>query len=308
MKIIHCLNWELKEIKKNLPLIKEQGFDTIQINPLQPLKETGGPGEWWLSYQPVSFEIGNYFGTKEDLKELTETAGNYDIRIISDVVCNHLAQNNDGTLNPHPLVPEKYRNNPNFWKEKRNVYDWNNRYEVINYCMGLPGLNVNNNEVKKEIFKFLDELVESGVKGFRFDAAKSIGLPEEGVSFWKEIQQRYSKDDFIIYGEVIFGSTELIDAYTKYMMVLTNEYFGNNHNKIINFAESHDTFLSHDQLGYTKHRSNEEIAWDYASRSENFENMLLYARPWEKTLPWEENWKLKIIKDANKKNVKQYIR
>ena len=297
----------LNELIHELDEIRNQGFDAIQINPIQPLKETERY-PWWLSYQPIDFKIGNWVGTKEDLINFCNEANYRGIKVIADVVCNHLAQDNSGSLDPHPLVPEHLKNNPECWKEKKQVNNWDSRYEVINYCMDLPGLNVNNDIVKNEIFRFLDELVQCGVGGFRFDAAKSIGLPEEGVHFWDEVNRRYCKGDFIIYGEVIFGSTELIDAYSKYMMVLTNEYYGKNHDKIVNFAESHDTFLSDHDLGYTKHRSNEEIAWEYEQRSKYFDNMLCYARPWNKDMPWEENWKLKTYKDANFANVKVYAK
>ena len=40
MRILQCLNWDLTAIKDNLKKIKEQGFDVIQITPVQPLKES----------------------------------------------------------------------------------------------------------------------------------------------------------------------------------------------------------------------------------------------------------------------------
>ena len=89
MRILHCFNWKLIDIIPNLERIKDQGFDAIQINPIQPLKEDGVQ-EWWMSYQPISFKIGNYFGTKEDLKLLCGEASKYDIRIFADVVINHM--------------------------------------------------------------------------------------------------------------------------------------------------------------------------------------------------------------------------
>ena len=280
----------LNELLYDLDDIASQGFDCIQINPIQPLKENKRY-PWWLSYQPVDFSIGNWVGSRDDLIRFCHEAEKRNIKVIADVVCNHLAQDKPGSLNPHPNVPEKFKNNPYYWKEKKEVKNWNSRYEVINYCMGLPGLNLNHPEVKNEIFNFLDDLVRCGVGGFRFDAAKSIGLPEEGVHFWDEISRRYCHGDFIVYGEVIFGSTELIDAYSKYIMVLTNEYHGTKHDRIVNFAESHDTFLSDDDLGYTKSRSNEDIAWDYYNRSKYFDNMLCYDRPWSKEAS-KYAWKL----------------
>ncbi|MCI8569288.1 MAG: hypothetical protein HFJ11_04800 [Bacilli bacterium] len=41
MRILHLLNWRLEDVLKVLDKVKEQGFQAIQINPLQPLKEDG---------------------------------------------------------------------------------------------------------------------------------------------------------------------------------------------------------------------------------------------------------------------------
>ena len=69
MRTLHLLGWPIWAIIEHLDEFKNQGFDSIQITPVQPLKEEG-PGEWWLPYQPVNFEIGNWFGSKEDLCKL----------------------------------------------------------------------------------------------------------------------------------------------------------------------------------------------------------------------------------------------
>ncbi len=38
MRTIQLLNWDLRSIEKILPDIKNQNFDSIQINPMQPFK------------------------------------------------------------------------------------------------------------------------------------------------------------------------------------------------------------------------------------------------------------------------------
>lgn len=300
MRTLHLLGWPIWAIIEHLDEFKNQGFDSIQITPVQPLKEEG-PGEWWLPYQPVNFEIGNWFGSKEDLCRLCNETSIRGMRTFVDVVCNHLAsQPFTGSLEPHDSVPDKYKRNPNFWKPKRNVTNWNNRNEVISLCMGLPGLNISNDEVQHEIFKFLDELVKCGVKGFRFDAAKSIGLPEEGVHFWDRIANRYKTlPDFEIYGEVIFGSTELIDAYGKYMKVLTNIYQGRHPENVILFAESHDSFNDEGLNKYSNSWTDEQVAYKYRDLCDRFENTMYYARPNN-----DHSWNNPIVKDANNRGQK----
>ena len=41
MKIIHLFQWPLKDIIPIIPEIKEQGFDAIQISPIQGTKDAG---------------------------------------------------------------------------------------------------------------------------------------------------------------------------------------------------------------------------------------------------------------------------
>ena len=63
MRILHLFNWKLEDIYGELENISSQGFDTIQINPIQPLKNEFD-NAWWQSYQPIDFSVGNRFGTK----------------------------------------------------------------------------------------------------------------------------------------------------------------------------------------------------------------------------------------------------
>jgi len=34
--ILHCLGWKLKDVINNLDRIKECGYHSVQINPIQP--------------------------------------------------------------------------------------------------------------------------------------------------------------------------------------------------------------------------------------------------------------------------------
>ena len=64
MKILHLFQWKLRDIITYIPKVKEQGFDAIQISPIQGTKDNGDA--WWLLYQPINLKIGNsQIGTKE---------------------------------------------------------------------------------------------------------------------------------------------------------------------------------------------------------------------------------------------------
>lgn len=292
MRIIHFFNWQLKDIVPNLELVKKQGFDAVQLNPIQPLKEDGLK-EWWMSYQPIAFDVGNYFGSKEDLIYLCQVCHDLGILPIQDVIINHMGSSCTDDLVPHESVDEKLRSNPLYWREKKTVANWKNRDEVIHNCINLPGLNVYNPEVENMIVQFLNELIDCGIEGFRFDAAKSIGLPSEGYRFWPNIIYRLKKYGLFLYGEVIFEENKkIIDEYAEYMHVLGN-YDGSNPDSMIKFVESHDSYLSDDQLGYTKNMSDNEIVASYLSLVNYYVNTLFYVRPFNDT------WKREEIRRAN---------
>ena len=106
-RIIQLFQWRIIDI---IPIVQElkNKFTAIQISPLQPIKDNGG--EWWKLYQPCDLTIGNYLGTTEDLTKLTEECKKYNIEVYADLVLNHVAGANDGTIKPHEKVNPKLIN------------------------------------------------------------------------------------------------------------------------------------------------------------------------------------------------------
>lgn len=300
-RILSLFDCPLVEIKKMLPKIKEQGFNAVQISPLQNTKDDTS-NNWWILYQPINFEIGNRIGSKEELKSLCDEAMKYDIIIIADTVINHLANVSDrDPLTPHPEIDINIKNNENCFKEKKNVTNWDDRYQVTNYCMGLPGLNPNSEIVQSKIIKMLNEYLDLGINGFRFDAAKSIALPEEGCSFFPNVTYSLKRWVPLIYGEVLFADEELIKKYVKYMKVLTNSDSWDKQG-VIRFVENKDSYLSKD-LGWTKNVDAKRITDDYTTLASIYPNTKYYARNYSKD--WEE-WKSHRVREANLKLVKKY--
>ena len=169
----------------------------------------------------------------------------------------------------------------------------NNIDEEIHNCFNLPGLNVYNQDVEDMIVDFLNSLIDLGIEGFRFDAAKSIGLPSEGYRFWPNIIYRLKKYGLFLYGEVIFEENRnILDEYARYMHVLGN-YDTSNPDSMVKFVESHDSFLSDDRMGYTKYTKDQDIIANYKSLVNYYNNTLFYVRPFNDT------WKSEEIKAAN---------
>ena len=300
MRIISLFDCSLNSIKKYLGEIKNQGFDAIQISPLQRTKDDNSR-EWWMLYQPLGFDIGNRMGSMDDLKSLCDEAHKNGLYIIADVVVNHLASiNNTGSLIPNPMCDKDILNNPDCWKERRGIDNWNDRYQVTHYCMGLPGLNPHNHLVQQKIINMLNTYISCGVDGFRFDAAKSIALPEEGCDFFKNITFSMNKWLPIIYGEVLFSDKDLIQKYARYMKVLTN-CDAYNKEDVIRYVENKDSYMSSD-LGYTKHVSVYDINCWYNGLALYFPNTLYYARNYSND--WNA-WRSNEVKNANFKLVRK---
>lgn len=289
MRIIHLLNWNLNDVRKHLDQIAYQNFDAIQITPIQTMKEDCIK-HWWMSYQPTSFEIGNVYGSKEDLINLCRDAQLRNLKIYADVICNHMAGKNDGSLFPHENVDPKLRNDPLVWKEAKAIDNWDDRHQVINYCLGLPGLNLSNENLQNKIIAFLNELVDCGIDGFRFDAAKNIALPSEGLDFWPKTIYSLKKYPLFLYGELIFLSYDLAREYSQYLKILTNESHLESHN-LVKFTESHDSFY---EFAYTKDLSSRELINQYATICSHYEHTLYFPRP------FDDSWKSCELREANK--------
>ena len=301
-RILQLFNCPIREIKEWLPAIKAQGFDYIQISPLQNNKVDHTDG-WWLLYQPLGFEIGNKLGSKDDLYELCKEARKYAIGIIADAVINHVANKCDEEpLEPHPDVDRDLLENDGCFKRKAQITNWDDRGQVTNLCMGLPGLNPNSPIVQNKITNMLNNYIDLGVDGFRLDAAKSIALPSEGCSFYNNVLNSLNRELPLIYGEVLCPTPELIEGYSEYMKVLTNSDF-HDKSRIVSFAESHDTYLSTDDLGYTREWPIEKVLYEYlrlAGEEGKSENILFCPRIFSDD--WHA-WKSSEVQRAN-----QYVK
>jgi len=289
LRILHLLNWKLSDIVGVLDEVANQGFQAIQINPLQPLKEDGFE-HWWMSYQPCGFSIGNQYGSIAELKFLCDEAHKRGVLIFADVICTHVAGKNNGELEPHEKVDQELVSNPSFWREKRQISNWESRYEVVNYCAGLPSFNLENHELQDKIIGFLNEMIALGVDGFRFDSAKSIRTPREGGDFFPRVLGSLEREIYP-YGEVIFAGEELISLYADYLDVLTNTW-SSNRDHVVVFSESHDSYY---EFGYTKNKTSREITNDYRNLVQHYPNTLYFARS------FDNEWRSPEMKDAHTK-------
>ena len=281
-RVIHMYNWETKEIINRVQRIANQGFTAIQIPTVQPFKNSY-KDKWYWQYQPLSFDIGNEFGSKEELINLCNKAHEYGLKIIVDVILTHMAGDDYGNIIPHPNVDKKLVES-DIWKSFDRIYNWNDRYEVITKSHGMPTIQLAKPKAQEFALDFINRLRQCDIDGLRLDSGKSIALPEEGNDFLTKLPK-----DMFIYAEVIFESKELIDKYCQYVNVLTSSY-GSDRNRMVTFIDSHD--LQH-EFKVTSHYTDDVIKREYDILCSNFPNTLFYVRPFDNC------WESEEVKRAN---------
>lgn len=256
--ILHCFNWTANEIKAELPNIAAAGFGSVQISPLQR-SDTRVGSEWHNLYRPydIAFKSSS-FCSEQDLKNLCAEAEKYGIKVIVDVVANHV----DKTSGYHDT-----------WWDSNGRVRWNgginygDRYSITHGQLGDYGdVNSEDSQVIARAKAYVEKLKSLGVKGCRWDAAKHIGLPSEGCNFWSAVT---SVPGMYHYGEILDNpgpNASIIKEYTQYMSVTDNQYCNyaarNNDgipngyggawvvnqgvaaNKLVYWAESHDTYAN----------------------------------------------------------------
>ena len=244
--MLHAFNWSYNTIKENLPAIAAAGYTTVQTSPVQQPKDysTSGDvtGQWWKLYQPISFHIAekSWLGTKDDLKSLCDEADKYGIKIICDIVSNHIANADEDR--PETVSNQVKKYEPEFYKKRRtytrtykgDANDSSVQAVVQGHVSKCPDLVTNDTAVQGYIINLLKECIDCGVDGFRFDAAKHIETEDDGEyasDYWKNITTSASSyytqktgDDLYIYGEILnnCGADRSYSSYTKYINVTDN--------------------------------------------------------------------------------------
>lgn len=289
--ILHCFDWTMADVKAELPNIAAAGFGAVQLSPLQRADIRTG-SSWHDLYRPYDLAFkASGMGSAADLKALCEEAGKYGIKVIVDVVANHV----DKTAGYHD--PWWDSNGRVRWEGGINYGD---RRSITHGQLGDYGdINSESAEVSARAKAYVQDLADMGVKGIRWDAAKHIGLPSEGCNFWKEVT---SVPGVWHYGEILNEAgpdNRIIKEYASFMSVTDNRYSnsaakdngglpqghagdwvsnqGLPDSKVVYWGESHDTY-SNDEWSQNVDQSVIDRAWaTFACR--NGATALYFSRP-----------------------------
>ena len=299
--ILHAWSWSFNTIADNMKLISEAGYDYVQTSPAQAcfIGEDGGhalfsqpgdsvKGKWYYYYQPTDWTIGNYLlGSREDFRALGDSALKYNVKIIVDVLPNHTAVDHTAVL---PGLDNAVGGHANLFHANgfTPIIEWNDRYECTTGEMGgLPDVNTENPDFQHYYLQYVNDLINLGARGFRYDTAKHIGLPSDPLdsratknNFWDVATGREGvkglslmmPDSLFIYGEVLQDKNVKEAEYAEYIgqtasslghavrEVLTSNDFnkadivGWHHpadsQQLVTWVESHDTYANDHESAY----------------------------------------------------------
>ena len=176
--ILHAHDEPYSQVKGYVCELAKQGYSHVQIAPAQRSNGDSAGGaavsanEWWRRYQPVDFLVIQGRGSLQDLQALTQQAHSCGMKVIADVVFNHMASDPQfaSTLS-YPTF-----NRGDFHPQCKINYSDGNTNTERNCWLGddLPDLKQTNSNVSAILRQHLKLLLDAGVDGFRFDAAKHM--------------------------------------------------------------------------------------------------------------------------------------
>lgn len=328
--ILHAWTWSLDTIASNMKQIAQAGYTYVQTSPVQAcyVGDGGGmalfsqpgdsvQGKWYYYYQPTDWTIGNYMlGTRDDFKAMADSAYKYGVKVIVDVLPNHTAIDHTAVL---PGLDNAVGGHDKLYHGNgfTPITDYSDRLQCTTGEMGgLPDVNTENPDFQYYYLQYVNDLINLGARGFRYDTAKHIGVHSDPLdpmvaangwtnNFWDVATGREAvkglsllmPDSLFIYGEVLQDRGVPETEYAEYMDMTASAYghilrealakgeFNDNllewhhdaPDRLVTWVESHDTYCNaHESAGLTDDQI--RAAWVFLASRQNG-RPLFYSRP-----------------------------
>ncbi|MCD8394727.1 MAG: alpha-amylase [Bacteroidales bacterium] len=299
--ILHAWSWAFDTIAANMGDIAKAGYTYVQTSPANQcyVGEGGGmalfsepgdsvTGKWYYYYQPTDWKIGNYMlGSRDQFKAMCDSAMKYGVKVLVDVLPNHTAFDTTAVA---PAFNQAVGGHDKLYHSNglEPVRDYNDRLQCTLWASGgLPDVNTENPDFQYYYLQYVNDLINLGARGFRYDTAKHIGLDTDPVdataernNFWDVATgvepvkglSLLMPDQLYIYGEVLQDRNVPEEGYAKYMDLTASAYghvlrealeAGNynaadlkswhhtqNPDRLVTWVESHDTYCNaHESAG-----------------------------------------------------------
>lgn len=261
--ILILFGWRWLDIMYEAPFLASHGYDAIKVSPPQEfVVRRGNP--WWAIYQPVTYQLSQYYGTEEDFIKMVDFCHSYNLKVYADLILNHMAEFVDSEtqhIGTNGNTFTKYHYGP--LNNENDCYDYADFYHFTpqdnkqisneDYCklervwhlehydlLHLPKLDQDNPHVVSVLRKYVKYLLSLGVDGFRIDAAKHLKTSIVAKIF-SRLKTKSGLKPFL-YQEYYTGAPMGIDVHS-----LMEKYFKNGYVTAFKYGE----FLSEAISGKT---------------------------------------------------------
>jgi alpha-amylase len=199
----HLTTWQggdLRGVIDELQYIKDLGMTAIWITPVTEQTRNGYHGYWTADFYRVDSHLGD-LGT---LKELVAKAHAMRIKVLLDVVINHVGYDHPWLVDPAHAG----------WFHDRCAMIFSDQKSVEDcWLAGLPDLNTENPAVRAYLTDWALWLIrETNVDGFRLDTARHV--PKDFLRDWVAAIKR-EHPSFWIVGEVFSSDYRYQADYLK---------------------------------------------------------------------------------------------
>lgn len=202
---------DLEGIKDRLDYLEGLGVDVIWISPFYE-------GESYHGYHITDmYSVDPEFGTEEDLKELIDEVHERDMRIIADLVPNHVSVEHEYFKEASTFPNSEYRD----WFY---FNEWPDKYlSFLDFDQDLAKINLENVEARRYVTDAAKKWLELGLDGYRLDHV--IGPSH---SFWNHFEQEIHEEfpEAVLIGEswwngIGFEHLETFEMPRKYLNAVT---------------------------------------------------------------------------------------
>ncbi|MFC5800280.1 carbohydrate-binding module family 20 domain-containing protein [Streptomyces formicae] len=229
------------------------GYGYVQVSP--PQEHIQG-GQWWTSYQPVSYRIAGRLGDRTAFANMVGACHAAGVKVVADTVINHMAAGSGTGTGGSSYTKYGYPGIYSSWDMDdctAQITNYQDRANVQNCeLVGLADLDTGEEYVRTKIAAYMNDLLSLGVDGFRIDAAKHMPaadlaaikakLANPGV-YWKQ--------------EAIHGAGEAVQP---------SEYLGNGDVQEFRYARDLKRVFTSENLAYLK---NYGEGWGYMASGQS---------------------------------------
>lgn len=181
---VQLFMWNWESVAAECEYLAAVGIDWALVSP--PQEHVSGE-QWWVGYQPVSYQLESQFGTRIEFEEMVSSCSNQGVEIYVDAVINHMSGASEG-MGFAGTQYAKYEYGDLYKRSDFHscdatvdgqIADWADVSQVQECeLLGLSDLNTSDPKVQEKIVAYLQDLIDLGVTGFRIDAAKHIAVSD----------------------------------------------------------------------------------------------------------------------------------